>query len=37
MIHRRIRALLEEFERDMTILEDEFKLEFDDMTKTHKR
>ena len=28
---------MEEFERDMSILEDEFVLEFQEMTKTHKR
>ncbi|CAD8123573.1 unnamed protein product [Paramecium sonneborni] len=33
----RNRALLEEFERDIKILQEEFQLEFDDMTKTHKQ
>jgi hypothetical protein len=29
--------LLEEFERDVKILEEEFDIEFVDMTRTHKR
>ncbi|CAD8138135.1 unnamed protein product [Paramecium octaurelia] len=33
----RNRALLEEFERDIKILQEEFQIEFDDMTKTHKQ
>lgn len=33
----RSRALLEEFERDVRILQDEFKLEFDDMTRNHQQ
>ncbi|CAD8143739.1 unnamed protein product [Paramecium octaurelia] len=33
----RYRALLDEFERDIKILQEEFQIEFDDMTKTHEQ
>jgi len=33
----RIRGLIEEFERDIKLLEDEFELELDEMAKNHVR
>lgn len=33
----RIRGLMEEFDRDIKLLEDEFELELDEMAKNHVR